>query len=59
MDQLLAVYTEIIRAASDDQIVTHLSNLVEDAAVLTKSIETVVAQARARTGQPEPTGVAQ
>ncbi len=48
MDQLLALYTELVKGASDDQIVTHLTNLVQDAAALADAVKTIVDQAKAR-----------
>lgn len=48
MDQLLAVYTEIIRAAEDHQILPHLTNLVGDIAALNDAIKSVVAEAQAK-----------
>ena len=52
MEQLLALYTELVRGATDDKIVEHLTNLVTDAAALSEAIKNIVDQARARTGQP-------
>lgn len=51
MDQLLSAYAEIIKGATDDQVVQHLSNLVQDAAALAAAIENVISQARGRVGQ--------
>lgn len=48
MQELLAVYEEIIRSAEDHQIVGHLTNLVQDAAAITEAVKSVVDQARAR-----------
>ena len=57
MDQLIAIYEEIIRGAEDHQIAGHLDNLVKDAAVLADAVKNVVDQARARaaaaSGQPQ------
>ncbi len=49
MDQLLNLYTELVRGATDDQIVTHLTNLVQDAAAIAEATKQIIDQARART----------
>lgn len=48
MQELLALYEEIVKAASDDQIAKHLENLVNDAAQLAAATKAVVDNARAR-----------
>lgn len=57
MEQLVAIYEEILRGAEDHQIAGHLTNLVNDAAVLAEAVKNVVDQAKARAaaiaaGQP-------
>lgn len=49
MNQLLEYYSELVKVAGDDQVKTHLENLVADAVQLTAAIDTVLKQARART----------
>lgn len=48
MDELLAFYEHLIKQAEDGQVLNHLTNLVQDAAVLTDAVKTVVNQAKAR-----------
>lgn len=48
MNELLAVYTEIIKAATDDQVLQHLTNFLTDAKDVEMAIAAVVAQAKQR-----------
>lgn len=52
MDQLLQLYTELLRGATDDQIVSHLTNFVQDSVALADAVSAVVNQARARVQVP-------
>lgn len=51
MTELLALYEEIVKAATDDQIGKHLANLVTDAQDLAAATKAVIEQARARAAQ--------
>jgi hypothetical protein len=51
MQELLALYEEIIKAATDDKIATHIANLVTDAQDLAAATKAVIEQARARAAQ--------
>lgn len=53
MDQLLQLYTELLRSAEDHQIPQHLTNLINDAAAMTDAIKAVVDQARERAANPQ------
>jgi len=48
MEELLNLYAELIKAATDEQVVTHLSNLVQDAGALAEAVKNVVEAARQR-----------
>lgn len=54
MEQLIALYEELLRGAEDHQIAGHLTNLVQDAAVLTEAVKNVIDQARARVAASQP-----
>lgn len=51
MDQLVNLYVELVRGANDEQIVLHLSNLVQDAAAMADAVRKVIDQARERATQ--------
>jgi hypothetical protein len=51
MEQLLALYAELVRGAEDHQIPMHLNNLIQDAAVLTEAVKNVIDQARQKGAQ--------
>lgn len=51
MDQLIALYSELLRGANDEQIVTHVTNLVSDVAAMADAVKAVVDAARARNVQ--------
>lgn len=53
MSELLALYTELVKAATDDKIAEHLQNFLTDAADLAAATKAVIEQARARAGQPQ------
>lgn len=48
MEQLLALYTSLVQGATDDQIATHLTNLVSDAVELSDATTAIVERARQR-----------
>lgn len=48
MQELLNVYTELIKAATDDQILQHLTNFLTDAKDVETAIASVIAQAKQR-----------
>ena len=52
MQELLDLYTEIVKAATDDQVAQHLSNFWTDAQNLAAATKAVVEQARARAATP-------
>lgn len=52
MQELLNIYAEIIKVASDEDIPLHLENLLKDASAITSAIRGVIDQARARASQP-------
>ncbi len=53
MDKLLAVYEEIIRAASDDQILAHLTNFLTDVKDLELAVQQIAQKAKERATQPQ------
>ena len=55
MDQLIQLYADLIRGATDEQLPLHLNNLVTDAIAVAEAVKNVVDQARARlTAPPAP-----
>jgi hypothetical protein len=48
MNELLAVYAEIVKAATDDQILQHLTNFLTDAKDLEVAVKAVIDQAKQR-----------
>lgn len=48
MQELLDMYAVAIKAATDEQVIEHLTNLVNDAATLAEAVKVVVEQAKAR-----------
>ncbi len=56
MQELLALYEEVIKAASDDQILPHLTNLVQDAAAMANAVAGVLDQARTKATQIKNSG---
>ena len=55
MEELLQVYTELVKGANDAEIPLHLGNLIQDAATLAQAIKNVVEGARQRAAQQQPT----
>jgi hypothetical protein len=53
VDKLLAVYEEIIRAASDDQILAHLTNFLTDVKDLELAVQQIAQKAKERATQPQ------
>lgn len=51
MQELMAVYAEIIQAAEDHQIIPHLTNFLQDAATLADATKNVIDQARQKAAQ--------
>lgn len=52
MQELLALYTELVSAANADQIPLHLENMLKDAAVIAEAVRGVIETAKARANQP-------
>lgn len=55
MQELLAIYEEILRSAEDHQILPHLTNLLQDAAAMADATRNVLDQARQKAAQVQAT----
>lgn len=53
-EELLNVYTEVIKAATDDQIPVHLENLIKDAAAVADAVKSVMNEIRTRIANSQP-----